>query len=371
MSAKEGAHSAAPRQAASAASVVFKCIVVSCAPLYWMEGLRLAESLGARVTSRNPMSGMYFMNSAHDINNLDLNLLVVFDALLRERSVTRAGQTLGITQSAMSHSLARLRAFFDDALFIKSYRGVTPTAKAEALAADIHAIIDAVRNRVLSQAQFDAAQARRTFSLCVTDMGELVFIPPLLSRLKEVAPHCSLHTLQVPPQQMEATLASGEADLVLGSVMNAPEGLYQQELFTHPFVTIASVKNPELGDTLSLEQFCRMPHVAITLSSRSRRAYDSVVEDAGIKRNIAFTTPHFLFVPLLLDHHPEFLATVPQSLGSVFARHNLVKVFEPPIALPKFSLRQYWHPRFHQDRAIMWLRGLVKETFLELPESMR
>ncbi|CAM5490795.1 LysR family transcriptional regulator [Eoetvoesiella caeni] len=311
------------------------------------------------------------MNDAHDISRLDLNLLVVFDALLRERSVTRAGQTLGITQSAMSHSLARLRVFFDDALFIKSYRGVTPTAKAEALAPDILAIIDSIRNRVLSQAQFDASQAKRTFSLCVTDMGELVFIPPLLSRLKEVAPHCSIHTLQVPPHNMEATLASGEADLVLGSVMNAPEGLYQQELFMHPFVTIASVKNKEIGDTLSLEQFCSMPHVAVMLAGRSLRAYDSVIEDAGIKRHIAFTTPHFLFVPLLLDQHPEFLATVPQSLGTVFARHNLVKVFEPPVALPKFSLRQYWHPRFHQDRAIVWLRGLVKETFSELPEGMR
>lgn len=311
------------------------------------------------------------MNDTHDINRLDLNLLVVFDALLRERSVTRAGQTLGITQSAMSHSLARLRVFFDDALFIKSYRGVTPTAKAEALAPDILAIIDSIRNRVLSQAQFDASQAKRTFSLCVTDMGELVFIPPLLSRLKEVAPHCSIHTLQVPPHNMEATLASGEADLVLGSVMNAPEGLYQQELFMHPFVTIASVKNKKIGDTLSLEQFCSMPHVAVMLSGRSLRAYDSVIEDAGIKRHIAFTTPHFLFVPLLLDQHPEFLATVPQSLGTVFARHNLVKVFEPPMALPKFSLRQYWHPRFHQDRAIVWLRGLVKETFSELPEGMR
>lgn len=311
------------------------------------------------------------MNDAHDINRLDLNLLVVFDALLRERSVTRAGQTLGITQSAMSHSLARLRVFFDDALFIKSYRGVTPTAKAEALAPDILAIIDSIRNRVLSQAQFDASQAKRTFSLCVTDMGELVFIPPLLSRLKEVAPHCSIHTLQVPPHNMEATLASGEADLVLGSVMNAPEGLYQQELFMHPFVTIASVKNKKIGDTLSLEQFCSMPHVAVMLAGRSLRAYDSVIEDAGIKRHIAFTTPHFLFVPLLLDQHPEFLATVPQSLGTVFARHNLVKVFEPPVALPKFSLRQYWHPRFHQDRAIVWLRGLVKETFSELPEGMR
>lgn len=311
------------------------------------------------------------MNDIHDITHLDLNLLAVFDALLRERSVTKAGQTLGITQSAMSHSLARLRVFFDDTLFVKGYRGVTPTAKAEALAPDIHAIIDAVRNRVLSQAQFDARQAKRTFTLCVTDMGELVFVPPLLDRFKEVAPNCLIHTIQVPPQNMEAALASGEADLVLGSVMNAPEGLYQQELFTHPFVTIASVKNPELLDTLSLEQFCRMPHVAVMLSNRSQRAYDSVVEDTGIKRHIAFTTPHFLFVPLLLDHHPEFLATVPQSLGVVFARHHLVKVFEPPLKLPRFSLRQYWHPRFHQDRAIVWLRGLVKETFLELPERMR
>jgi len=310
------------------------------------------------------------MNYIHDSAQLDLNLLIVFDVLMRERNVTRAGQNLGISQSAMSHSLARLREFFDDPLFIKSYRGVTPTAKAEALAPDILSIVGSIRNRVLSQSQFDASSTRRTFSLCMTDMGELVFIPSLLSKLKELAPHCTFHTLQVPHQQIEATLATGEADLVLGSVMNAPEGLYQQELFTHTFVTIVSVKNTRYGDTISLKEFCAAGHVAVTLAGRGLRAYDSAIENAGIKRSITITTPHFLFVPLLLDQHPDLIATVPRSLGAVFARHGVVRMIEPPIPLPPFALRQYWHPRFHQDRANIWLRALTKETFTDLPPGL-
>lgn len=310
------------------------------------------------------------MNSNHDSSQLDLNLLLVFDVLMRERNLTRAGQNLGISQSAMSHSLARLRAFFDDPLFIKSYRGVTPTAKAEALAPDILSIVGSIRNRVLSQAQFDASTARRTFSLCMTDMGELVFIPSLLTKLKELAPHCTFHTLQVPHQQIEATLATGEADLVLGSVMNAPEGLYQQELFTHTFVTIVSVKNTQYGKTLTLKEFCNADHVAVTLAGRGLRAYDAAIENAGIERSIAITTPHFLFVPLLLDQHPDLIATVPRSLGAVFARHGVVRMIEPPIPLPPFALRQYWHPRFHRDSANLWLRALTKEIFTDLPPGL-
>ncbi len=311
------------------------------------------------------------MKASHDLQRLDLNLLLVFDALLRERSVTRAGQTLGFTQSAMSHSLARLRVFFDDQLFVKTHRGIAPTTKAELLGPVVLGVMETLRDQILSQSSFDPQRARRTFTLCMSDMGETVFLPPLLTVLKKEAPHCVLHTLQVQPDQLAATLGSGEADLALGSVRNASEGLFQQELFTHTFVCIVSPKNREVKDKLSLEQFSAMPHVAVTLTGRSNTPYDSAIEDAGIQRSVKVYTPHFLFVPLLLDQHPEYIATVPRSLGTVFARHHMVRLLEPPIPLPTFALRQYWHPRFHHDRASLWLRAIVKSTFEELPASMR
>lgn len=324
------------------------------------------------LASTNAMTSMLIMNAAHhqELAKLDLNLLTVFDALLRECSVTRAGAELGLTQSAMSHSLGRLRQFFDDPLFVKAHRGMQPTTKAEALRPVVHEVMTTIRDQLLSQARFDPAQARRTFTLCLSDMGELVFLPTLLDDLKQTAPLCSLRTVQMPPQQMANALATGEADLALSSLRSAPEGLYQQQLFAHSFVTIASLRNPHIGERLTLEEFTRLPHVTVTLTGNSNIPYDAAIEEYGISRRILVSTPHFLFVPLLMEQHPELIATVPLALGSVFARLGSVRLLQPPLRMPPFSLHQYWHPRFHHDRANVWLRQRVKALFPGLPSSL-
>ncbi len=303
------------------------------------------------------------------IDDFDYNLLTVFDAMLRERSVTRAAQQLGLTQSAMSHALNRLREYFDDPLFVKTSAGMTPTTKAEALAETILDVMTAMRTRVLPQASFDPGSMQRTFTLCMTDMGELVFLPPLMKRLRVVAPYCKLRTLQVPIPQIEALLASGDADLLLGSVQTAPESLFQQQLFMHGFVTIVSKKNRQVHDALTLEQFESMPHVAVSLAGRSSPSYDEAFERHGLKRNIYLHTPHFLTIPLLMEQQPELIATVPEELANVFSRYGIVRVVKPPVALPPYALSQYWHPRFHHDPAIVWLRQLVKQTFERYPET--
>ncbi|QBY55927.1 LysR family transcriptional regulator [Cupriavidus oxalaticus] len=293
----------------------------------------------------------------------DCNLLAVFDAMLRERSVTRAAAQLGLTQSAMSHALNRLRDYFDDPLFVKTSNGMTPTIKAEALAETVLEVMTAIRTRVLPQASFDPASLQRTFTLCMTDMGELVFLPPLMKALRKVAPQCKLRTLQVPIPQIEALLAAGDADLVLGSVRTAPELLFQQQLFMHSFVTIVSQKNKLVRDILTLEQFETLPHICVSLAGRASPTYDADFERHGLKRNVYLHTPHFLTIPLLMEQEPELIATVPQELATVFCRYGIVRAVKPPVTLPPYALSQYWHPRFHHDPAIVWLRQLVKETF--------
>ncbi|KQW64919.1 LysR family transcriptional regulator [Variovorax sp. Root411] len=301
------------------------------------------------------------------IEKLDLNLLTAFDAMVRERNVTRAAHGLGLSQSAMSHALNRLREFFDDQLFVNTPSGMTPTRKAEALVDPILQVMTILRQQVLSESRFDPATARRAFTLCMTDMGELVFLPPLISRLRRDAPHCTLHTLQVPVSQVEATLAGGDADLAVGSLRAAPEGLFQQRLFMHSFVTIVSARNKSVGDTLSLEEFERLPQIAVTLTGHVSGAYDNALEALGVKRNIYLTTPHFLSVPLLMDEHPDLIATVPLQLANVFEEYGRIRVVKPPVDLPTFALSQHWHPRFHHDPAVIWLRETMKETFENYP----
>ena len=306
------------------------------------------------------------MNAMHT-DQFDLNLLAVFDAIYQEGSVTKAAQKLGLTQSAMSHSLNRLRAYFDDPLFVKIGTRMEPTSRASSMREAVEGVVATVRNEILASARFDPAKAQRVFTLNMTDMGELVFLPALLSRFKKLAPGCSLRTVQVPIEQIEGLLASGAVDLALGSIRAAPEGLYQQRLFLSSFVTIASTRNEELGATLSREQFETMRHVVVSLTGRSSESYDKVLEEQGISRRIALVTPHFLMVPLLINLHPDLLATVPRELADVYVGYGAVRMFDPPMPVPPFQLSQYWHARFHNDSAIIWLRELVKETFEHFP----
>jgi DNA-binding transcriptional LysR family regulator len=307
------------------------------------------------------------MHTMH-IRDLDLNLLVLFDALLRERSVTRAAAEVGLSQGAMSHALNRLRAFFEDPLFIKTSAGMEPTEKAVLLGATITEVMAALRERVVSQARFDPSVARRTFVLSMTDMGELVFLPPLIKRLRKIAPHCTVRSVQVPLELIEATLAAGEADLALGSVHAAPDGLFQQQLFLHSFVTMVSVRNKAVGKTITRTQFESMPHIVVSLTGRASASYDSAFDEYGVKRHIYLSTPHFLVVPHLINAQPDLIATVPLELGNVFAKLGTVKIVPTPVVLPPFALRQHWHPRFHHDPANIWLRHLIKETFDSYPD---
>ena len=301
-------------------------------------------------------------------NDLDLNLLTVFDAMFRERSVSRAAKSVGVSQGALSHALNRLRAFFEDPLFVKSGDAMVPTRKAEGLREAITDVMASVRQRILSAAHFDPATAQRIFTLVMTDMGELVFLPPLLTHLRAEAPSCSLRTLQVPIEQIEGLLASGDADLAVGSIKAAPEGLFQQRLFLHSFVTIVSAANTHIGDSLTLEEFEAMPHVVVALTGRASEAYDRALEEQGIKRRILVTTPHFLMVPPLLEQHPDLIATVPLELANVYVRYGTVRAIAPPVPLPRFALNQHWHPRFHHDPAVIWLRDLMKRTFERYPD---
>ena len=305
------------------------------------------------------------------LRQLDLNLLTIFDALLREQSVTRAAESLGVTQSAISHALNRLRDYFDDPLFVKAPEGMVPTRKAEALRAAVVDVVAAIRQRILSEAAFDPATSRRAFTLCMTDMGELVFLPPLLKQLRALAPHCRVRTLQVPSEQIEGLLAAGEADLALGSIRTAPEGLYRQRLFMHSLVTIVSARNRDVGQRLTLRQFEQMSHVVVSLAGRHGDAYDSAIEEQGIKRTVFLATPHFLTVPLLLEQEPDLIATVPLELANVFQRYGTVRVVRGPVELAPYALNQHWHPRFHHDPAVIWIRELVKRTFEGYPDHGR
>jgi len=307
------------------------------------------------------------MNNIHN-GELDLNLLPVFDALIRVRNVSRAAHELNMSQSAVSHALKRLRTFFGDPLFLKTGSGMQPTPRALELLDPVLSVMGTVRGELLVREGFDATVARRTFSLCLTDMGELIFLPRLIARLRQAAPHCTLRTLQVPVHQIQSVLESGEADLALGSLHSVPEGLFQQQLFMRSFVTIVNRRNRKIGDSLTAEQFFDMEHIVVSLSGRLEDGYDSVIDHVAGPRRVYLTTPHFLTVPIIIEENPELIATVPRELATKFASYKSIKMVDTPIKVPSFAIRQHWHPRVQHDAANIWLRHQVKETFDTAPE---
>ena len=242
-----------------------------------------------------------------------------------------------------------------------------PTAKAIALQAAVLDVMGTVRQRILSEAHFDPATAQREFTLCVTDMGELVFIPTLLALMRKLAPLCSIRTLQVPAEQIESMLASGEADMAIGTYRTAPDTLYKQRLFMHGFSTLVHA-NSKIKKRISLDEFEKTPQIVVTLHGRSAVPFDNILEEKGIKRQVVMKTPHFLIVPLLIAHQPDLIATVPTELARVFEELGNVRAVEPPLELPSYAISQHWHPLFHHEPALMWLRDLVKKTFENYPK---
>jgi DNA-binding transcriptional LysR family regulator len=299
------------------------------------------------------------------LNNadLDLNLLPVFETLVRLRNVSRAAEELGMSQSTVSHALKRLRAFFGDPLFLKTGSGMQPTPRALQLLAPVQTVMETVRGELLVREGFDPATARRSFGVCLTDMGGLIFLPRLVARLRLATPGCTLRVLQVPMGQIAGALESGEADLALGSLHSVPEGLFQQQLFERSFVTIVNRGNRRIGETLSRERFFAMEHIVVSLSGRLDDAYDAVIDQGIEKRRIYLSTPHFLTVPMIIEQNPELIATVPRELATKFARYKSIRMVETPVSVPPFGIRQFWHPRFQHDAANAWLRRLVKDTF--------
>lgn len=300
------------------------------------------------------------------IKDLDLNLLIVMDSMLRERNVSKAAERIGLSQSAMSHALNRLRDYFDDPLFIKAGQSMGPTPKALALQSAVIDVMGTVRQRILSEAHFDPATAQKEFTFCVTDMGELVFMPALLKIIRRLAPHCTIRTMQVPAEQIEGLLAAGEADLAIGTYRTAPEGLYKQRLFMHGFTTLVHVES-KVKKRISLSEFEKTPQIVVTLSGRSITPFDNVLEEKGIKRRIVMRTPHFLVVPLMIEQQPDLIATIPNELGNAFARFGVVRAVEPPLELPSYAISQHWHPLFHHEPSLIWLRDLIKRTFENYP----
>jgi DNA-binding transcriptional LysR family regulator len=302
-----------------------------------------------------------------DIRKVDLNLLVVFDMLLRLRSVSRTAETLGMSQPAMSLALKKLRSAFADPLFVRGSRGLSPTPRAEQLAVPVQHVLDQIKNDVLRQPSFKPATTERTFTFNMADVGELVFLPRLYAHLRAVAPGANIRTVSTPPAQLAEAMQSGEVDLAVGYFPQLQgAAIYQQRLFSHSFVCILRKDHPLSGGQITKKQFLDAEHVVVQQEGKSHELFEEAIVAQGLKRRVVLSIPHFLAIPLVIAES-DLIVTVPYAIGMSFAKMASLKMLRPPIEVGPAEVKQHWHARFHHDEANRWIRGVVAELFLGKP----
>jgi DNA-binding transcriptional LysR family regulator len=311
------------------------------------------------------MCGIQAMNKTLALESIDLNLLVVFDAILKERNITRAAKRVGLSQPAMSSALARLRKTFNDPLFVRTARGMQPTPYAELLAPPIQRACELVASSLTLGAAFEPRASTRTFTVYLTDIGQGIFLPKLLPVLEERAPRVRMKVLRIPERGAHEAMTAGDVDLAVGLFPDLKAGIFQQRLYRDEFVCLIRADHPRAKGGISVKQFAEMRHAVV---STAGTGHDAAIERAFAEqrqhRRVALTIPNWMAVPIIVAR-TDCIVTVPRRLAVAFASFPGIRIVDPPIRIEPFDIRQHWHERYHHDPANRWLRGLVAELFLE------
>lgn len=290
------------------------------------------------------------------IKDLDLNLLRALDALLDERSVTRAAERLNLTQPAMSGMLTRLRDSFDDPLFVRTRRGIIPTRRALELVAPLKQVLGEIES-LLQPASFDPASATLTFTIAATDYAQRAVVLPFLSALRQQAPLIRVALLSLDENQLPGQLERGEVDLALLTPESTPPDLHARRLFDEHYIGVMRADHPAASQLpLSLDHFCQLNHALVSYSGRGFEGItDRQLAQLGLSRQVLLSTQSFLMLPEIV-RSTDLVALLPARL--VTGMTDLL-CFEPPLPVPGFTKVAAWHERAHSDVAQRWLRQLL------------
>lgn len=299
---------------------------------------------------------------------MDLNLLLALHALVEEASVSRAAARVGVTQPAMSRSLARLRDHLGDALLVRTGRGMRRTPRASSIAAPLRQLLVELDAVVGARPSFDPASSRRTFDVATPDYGATVLLPPLLERLARLAPGVGVRIHPV-PDDLGSALEAGSVDVAVVPRRAEAPGLVWSRLFSERFVCLARRGHPKIRQQLTLDVYCRLGHVVVAPTGRPGSPVDDLLTRRGRARRIACQVPNFLVAPLVVAGS-DLVVTAPERISARFGDLGLA-TYPPPIEVPGFTIHVGWHERFRAEPAHTWFRGLVTELGRELRGPLR
>jgi DNA-binding transcriptional LysR family regulator len=308
-----------------------------------------------------------------NLHGVDLNLLGVLHALLDERNVTRAAARVHLSQPAASNALARLRHLFGDPLLVRGDGGLVLTPRAQALVEPLSLAISQIEATLTAGSGFDAPSSTVTFTLATSDALQIGLLPLLMSHLAGQAPGIQLVCTPLvgvakgtgdPAPERE--LASGDVDLALGFFAKPPAQLHARRLFDGDFACVVRQEHPVAKRALTARQFVELGHVVTTASHHDQSTVDATLARHAMQRKAAVVVPQYSVVPYVIARS-DFIAVLPRALAEGFARLFGLRVIEPPLKLPGYTISQLWHERTHRSLAHRWLRETVTGLVAGLP----
>lgn len=305
-----------------------------------------------------------------DLKDLDLNLLVVFNRLLMERSVSAAADKLGLTQPAVSNALKRLRVLLNDELFLRTTRGMEPTPYALQLAEPIAYALSTIQNTLSHQTVFDPATSDRRFTLAMTDLGEIELLPPLMDRLEALAPGVTVSTVRNSADRLRDDMEAGHVDLAIGLLPQLKTNFFQQRLFMQRYVCLFRRGHALDKRRVTRREFYEADHVVVVSAGTGHAKMDEIIESAEEKRRVRLLVPHFVAIGHILAS-TDMIATVPERYARRCAEPFGLRYVDHPVELPQIGINLFWHAKFHKEPGNQWLRQLIFELFstsLNVPE---
>jgi DNA-binding transcriptional LysR family regulator len=301
----------------------------------------------------------------------DLNLLRTFDALMRERSVTRAGEAVGLSQPAVSAALNRLRHLLDDQLFIRRGNDMVPTPRAEALAGAVRDALTSLEIALIGDRRFDPAAAERTFTLLGADFFSTQLMPELAERMAAKAPRASLRLLDSARGDVVRLLQEDAIDAALERPLDVPDWVSTELLFPSPFAIIASKHHPSItpgnagNRVLSLDLLCELPHAIRSIDGSMHGYLDYALAELGRRRRVVLALPHFQGVALAVARG-RLIAAVPVQFARAVAPALDLSIYDPPFPVPVPEIKLYWHSRHDKNPAHQWLRQEILDAVRQI-----
>ena len=297
-----------------------------------------------------------------NVQDIDLNLLRVFDAVLRERGVTPAAARLGLTQPAVSNALARLRALFGDSLFVRTPAGMDATPFARGVAEPVRQALALLESALAHGPGFDPTTTTRAFRFYMSDLGQIEFLPPLVERVQKAAQGVRLEAVAADLEHIADALGSGALDLAVGFLPALGPPIARRALFRDPYLCLMRADHP-VG-RLTKKKFIEASHVLVTYRGGGHRVIEEALERAGVTRRIALRVPHFTVVPMVLER-TDLILTLPARVARVYERRGKFKTVRPPVPIAAAEVAVHWHERFEADPGNRWLRDQIIELFAE------